>query len=402
MAITQLGLYNKALVRVGETVLTALTDERPSRYSLDAVWNLNAVNRCLEMVMPKFATTTSEITGTATATNVTLAFTHTIPADYITEVGVYSDTELDQDVSRYIVEGSTLLCDYETIYLRYVTSTVSVADFTAGFADVVALYLAKDICYQFDPQRYEGIAAELQASIDNVTGIELSKEPGKRPKTDAGTFGEDWRSVYNDALLVLGEDKLPANTTDHPFRVMIDTSVSGGVVAAVLEDSEWQFGTTSTKIGYNNAIDPEWGYNYVFDKPDDLHRLAGVFVDEDMSRPLRDYADEDGYYMAHYNTIYVKYVSSDFVSQPTSWTDTFRRLVAAKIAYDIAAGVVKYNSRLGYPVNPQLVTLAGSIYDERKSQAQNSNAMQSPPQKIAGGDWIDSRFRYSRYGRGRP
>jgi hypothetical protein len=395
---TKLQLYNKALIKVGETVLATIVDDRPSRYSLDAVWDLNAVNRCLEAVKPRFAATTIASTGLASAV-VSLAFEHTLPADYVTIVGVYSDAELDQEVSRYIEDGGSVFSDYQTLYIRYINSSVTEADFTPGFADVVSLYLAREISYQFDVERFEGIDAELQKTIENVINIEAMKEPLYRPATEAGSFSEDWRKVYNGALIILGQEKLPTGNTDHPNRVMIDTVIANGIIDAVMEDTEWQFGIKTVKIEYDVSVEPEWGFRFAHQKPADLHRLAGIFIDEEMTRPLRQYEDESGYYFCAYTEIYVKYVSSDYISQPTSWTDTFRRLVSARIAKDIAPGVVG-----GLPANKAagLIAHANQVYKERNQTAQNSNAMQSPPQSIHGGDWIDSRFRYSRYGRGRP
>lgn len=390
MAVTKLGIYNKALIKLGTSVLDTLVDDRDERHSLDAVYGLGALEYCLEVVKPIFARKTVASTGSATISGVTLAYTHTLPNDYVTIVGLYSDPELDQKVNRYVQEGSTLVCDYETVYLRYVHNSSTEADFTPGFVDVFVGYLTREIASTYRPDRYEEIDGALQSLTEQVIASEESKEPMIRPAAEGSGLSLAWRAIYNDALLILGHDKIPAGDTDSPARVAMDTSVAAGVVDNVMEDTEWQFGVASIKSTYDPGVEPSWGYKYVHDRPDDLQRLAGIFTDEYMRHPLKNYIEEDGKYACDYQEIYIKYIDSDWNSQPSAWPRYFSRMVAAKIAVDVAPSV-----------NPQLIDHASNTYRERKSAARTNDAIQSPPQVIHGGDWLRSRG-INRSDRNRP
>jgi hypothetical protein len=380
VAIDQLGIYNKALIKVGTSVLETLTDNRDEVESLDAIWDLNAVDYCLEVVKPVFARKTTKSTGAATTGGVTLAYTHTLPSDYITLVGVYSDSELDQQVNRFAHEGSTIVCDYEVVYIRYVHNATAVTGFSPGFVDVLSGYLAREIAPKVRPDRAEEIDASLQTLVEQVIASEEAKEPSLRPAAEGSSLSAAWRTIYNGALMILGKDKLPAGDTDSPWRVAMDTSVADGVVDNVMEDTEWQFGVSSIKSTYDPAVVPPWGYQYVHDRPGDLQRLAGIFTDERMRYPLKNYVEEGGKYVCDYQEIYIKYIDSVWNTQPSAWPRYFARLVAAQIAVDVAPIVA-----------PEFLQHAIDIYKRRKQSAKTNDTIQSPPQMIHGGGWLASR-----------
>lgn len=389
MAITKLGLYTEALRLVGESRLDSLSEDRESRYDLDGVYELGAIDKCLEVVRPKFASTTTALTGAATTGGVTLAYTHTLPSDFVTIIGIYSDTELDQKVSRYVYEGSTIVCDYDTIYLRYTNNTVTESDFTPGFSSVVSRYMAREICYKIDPGRYISLDEDLQNTTEKVIALEGEKEPLVRPAKEGSELSADWRKIYNGALMILGQDKLPAGDTDHMHRVKCDTSRDDGVVTDVMEDTAWTFGITSAHIEYNPSVSPVWGYSYAFDKPSDLLRLDGIWSDEYFKNPLKAYEDEGDYWMASVTDIYVKYVDNDFIATPAVWPVYFSRLVSAKIANDIVMGI-----------DPSKADHVSAVYEDRKSSAMSNDAMQSPPRVLTTGNWVRSRNSGRSYSRG--
>jgi len=380
VAITKLGIYNAALIAISSTPLETLTDNRDEVTSLDALYDLNAVDYCLEVVKPKFATMTAAITGAATTGGVTLAYTHTLPAGFIDVVGVYSDAELSQEVNRYLKDGSTLLCDYQVIYLRYVHNGVTEADFSPGFTNVLALYLARGICLKHNPAIFTEVDKALQATFTSVSDTEAGREPGTRPAAEGTTLSDAWRAIYNGALTILGKPKLPTGNTDHPHRVALDTAIESGAVTSVMEDTAWRFGNTTVRIEYDPAGAPAWGHRYIFQKPNDLHRIDGLFSDEMFRNPIKEYVDEGNAFYASVDTIYLKYISDTWVIQPSAWPPSFSRLVSAQLAKDVVAFVDK-----------TLIDLALETYKERKHAAVGNDAVQSPPHVIRGGTWLRSR-----------
>ena len=61
MAATQLQVYEQAIQALGETAISALTDNRSIRYELDKVWDSNGREYCLELGLWNFAMRTAEV-----------------------------------------------------------------------------------------------------------------------------------------------------------------------------------------------------------------------------------------------------------------------------------------------------------------------------------------------------
>lgn len=387
MAVTKLGIYNDALLKVGEAALDTITDDRDSRYALDALYDAGAVNVCLELVKPRFAVKTASIASTASTT--AYAYQAAIPADFLAMVGLYADADLDQPVTRYVQDGSVLLQDTGTVYLRYVWTNTTEANFTEAFARVVSYYLAREVCYRFDPHRYETLNTAFSEAVEALASAESARDPGSRPSSPGSALSNALRAIYNDALLILGQDKLPAGNADHINRVRLDTALEAGAIEDVLEDTEWKFGVTSVQIDYDLSVTPPWGWDYALQKPADLLRISGLFSDEMMRHGIKDYVDEGDYFYCGYDTVYLRYISSDWVSEVAAWPTYFARLVAAKVAYNAAP-----------LINPALIEHARNVYFQRKDAGMGNDAVQSPPQVIQQGDWVTSRYRGGY--RGRP
>jgi len=124
MAVTQLTLYNDALLLIGQRALASTSEARESRYRLDAVYSdIGAINYCLEICEPTFARKSVKLNSPATSSVHDLDNVHTLPADYVSLIGVYSDSKFDIPIERYILETNTIACEFATIYVRYTSNT---------------------------------------------------------------------------------------------------------------------------------------------------------------------------------------------------------------------------------------------------------------------------------------
>jgi len=391
MATTQLSLYNEALLLVGERELTSLTDDVESRYRLDTAY-ANGVDYCLEQVNPVFARKTSLLTSTTPSANHAYDNVYTLPSDYISMVRAYSDDKLDQPISRYIIEGRTLACNYATIYLRYVSNGYALTDWDKSFERVVVSYLASEIAPRIAPDEMERIEATYAARLNQAIELNKQKEPEPRASDEGATLTNAWRNIYNQALQILGVEEINSNTDDSMRKVKLDVALAADLVESLLEDTSWHWAITTAKIQENPSLEPEWGYRTVFDKPDDMQRLDGVFHDEYLQVPLKQYKDEGAYIFAEQNEIYIQYVDRRFLTDPASWPIHFKRLVATALARDTAAS-------FGKSAQEKYEILAA--FKEAQITSKNIDVMQSPPRIISNGSWTRSRTSGSR-NRGRP
>lgn len=460
---TRLGIYNDALLILGDARLSSTIDNVPVRYDLDAAWDMSggsfgSIDYCLELVKPYFSSTVEKLTGGVTSAQHGYTKTYTLNGagdmtndDYLSIRAAFIDANLDQPLTRSFMDGEKFSCNFDPVYLQYnadntfaipslgsgvttsaatnklievgavfttyaaagmsVTNTTdnttavivsvdsdtqltldtdimgsgdshqirSYAKLTPSFLKVVSTYLAREICLRLAPDRFDIISKLFGQRVQEAIDIEMSQAALRRSKTPTGTLTSDWLKIYNDAALILGQDKLVDESDDSPLRSFFDTAVDSGIVSTILEEGFWGFASTTTKSDYNPSIEPAFGPNYAHNHPSDLHIFLGVFNDENLRSPLRRYENEANIIYCNNQEIYIQYVSTAYITDPSSWPTVFKRYVAAQIANDVVILV-------GGDPNKVETEL-----QRRKQKAESWDAQQSPPRVLSTGRWVGSR-----------
>lgn len=379
---TKLGIYNGALLLLGQRLLLTDTEDRPSRYDLDHLYNSGGLDHCLAMVKPRFASKVTSLTGVTPTATTGYTYQVDLPdAGFLELVDVFADGKLEQPIKKFYREDDFILCDFQTVWVRYIRdfATVGLTNMPQSFANVVSAYFAREMANKYDPDEYEVIQKELDSRIDLVENLRDDDESIGQSLTPT-VLTNDWRYIYNDALLMLGKEPIASNTDDSPRKNKLDHARTAHLIEAVLEDTAWGFGRVTQQLNYDPAVVPEFGYPYACLKPAELHRLNGVFTDDGFSNPLKYYVDEGGYILSNYQTIYVQFVSTDFLTNTAEWPAYFRRLVAAQLAVDAGPAIEGAN-----------VSNAEKQYLKRRSEAMSTDGVQQPPRKLQQGSWTRSR-----------
>ena len=92
------------------------------------------------------------------------------------------------------------------------------------------------------------------------------------------------------------------------------------------------------------------------------------------------YTDEAGVLMCNVDEIFIKYVSSDWLQFPEKWKPSFKRYIAAKIAYD---------TMNRFPNTDKNAVI--KAHEQRKNDVRAIDAQQSPPQLLTRGNWTRTR-----------
>ena len=157
-----------------------------------------------------------------------------------------------------------------------------------------------------------------------------------------------------------------------------------------LEQAQWHFAMRSSRLDYNPSIQPDWGYQRVFDKPTDWVNTSGVFQDERLQTPLTSYADEVAYWFSDLDQIFVKYVSdaatygADLSRWPASFTDYVKAYFASRIVRKLPGGADKVEDIC----HPKTGVMAKALLI-----AKNKAAMTQPATFPTRGTWAAARHR---------
>lgn len=298
-----------------------------------------------------------------------------------------------------MIEGASLYTVHSTIYLRYVQNAAATSVWTPAFKQLVSAYLADQNKHLLirptevtrDPQdpyrtstdasdKHAAIRAEYEHRLEVAVEVEGFKEPARRSSRSTSTLTDTWRRLYNNALQILGVEELSRSSDTADRRSKLDVALDSGAVEAALEDIGWQFAVTTSKITHNASLDPDWGHQKVYDKPADLHHLDGVYEDEFLRVPLKDYSDEGDYWYGDLDAIWVQYVKTSYLTAIDLWPQYFEDRVAAELAVRAGASIPDAN-----------MDNALRVLQQRGAASRNTDAMISPPQRIHPGSWVTSR-----------
>lgn len=207
--------------------------------------------------------------------------------------------------------------------------------------------------------------------------------------------------LYCDALDIIGERRLATISDDEKSRYDLDaawdkggTSYGGPIFC--LELSLWNFATRSSAFTYSPSITPPFGFQYAFDKPNDWLRTAAVCSDPYFKQPLVDtgYADEQRFWFADLDTIYVKYISQDLAYglDLSLWPQTFNDFVALYLADSVCLSVTQ---------NVNKTQAVHKAWESALKKAAGIDGVNKPTATRPLGAWSWARFgARSRYGLG--
>jgi hypothetical protein len=202
-------------------------------------------------------------------------------------------------------------------------------------------------------------------------------------------MGTTQLAVYNGALRICRHRRMAAlSDTGEARRLLDDVWGDGSTTGAVkhcLQMGQWTDFTRTAAIAYDSGVDPDFGYPYAFEKPDDLVRTMAICEDEFFKSPLLEYADERGYWYASVQTLYVKWVSNDaaYGADLSLWPESFAKLVESYVAKEIVGALTG--------VSDTLIKLVEDRYEKAKKSALALDGINGPTRFTPEGSWSRSR-----------
>lgn len=189
--------------------------------------------------------------------------------------------------------------------------------------------------------------------------------------------------LYNKALRHLGERKLSSLSEAREARRYLDDEYDDTLLLC-LRAGSWNFATRVTEIEADTTVVPAFGYQSAFAKPSDWVRTTWISTSETLDPPLRNYQDQEGYWLANADTLYVRYVSSALAGDLSVWPVDYAEYVGVALARTIVSRVTQNDALT------DRIEAREKIYWKR---AQANDAMDQPAQPWPLGTWTTSRIR---------
>ena len=190
-------------------------------------------------------------------------------------------------------------------------------------------------------------------------------------------------ALYNGALLIVGERALQGLTEARESRRLLDSAWTDAIDHC-LDQGLWNFASRSVELEFSPSIESQFGYQYVFTRPDDFVKTVAMCQDERFDIPLLRYETEGPYFFADANPIYLRYVSNgtSYGADLSLWPANFTAFAKAYLAHAIV-------SRLTQDQNEWKRVRA--LMDKALLDAKSSDAMEQPSASLPRGTWSRSR-----------
>ena len=194
-------------------------------------------------------------------------------------------------------------------------------------------------------------------------------------------------TLFNGALLHCKERELASLSENIAARRELDRAwaSAGGAVDYCLGQGQWKFATRTIELASTPSVTPDFGYSKAFEKPTDHIRTVSLCSDPYQNVPLTQYAQEQSYFFADVDPLYLSYVSNDasYGGDYSLWEPDFVRYVEFYLATLVAPKLIQ--SEDDRKTLYQLTTKA--LLD-----AKSSCAMEGPTTFPPTGNWVAARY----------
>lgn len=141
-------------------------------------------------------------------------------------------------------------------------------------------------------------------------------------------------AIYNDALRLVGAERLASETEARETRYKLDEVWDLGAAEHCFRLAKPAFARSTVKLSTPSPITTH-GLTNRHELPSDYVNVVGLFSDEDLDQEVKRRLFEDNYVYSEYSTMWMRYVR-DLSSTFTNWTADFVRVVSAYMAQQLA------------------------------------------------------------------
>ncbi len=146
--------------------------------------------------------------------------------------------------------------------------------------------------------------------------------------------------VYNNVLTLLGARTLATVSDARSERRSLDR-VYDPALQYLIEAALWHFAAVTHELSPSDTTTSEFGYNYVYEKPDDYVRIIKISDNERFTPTLEDYSEELDFFLCDAQPIWLQYVSNDITAgaDPGKWSASFTAAFVDELAYRAATQI---------------------------------------------------------------
>ena len=183
MGLTKIEICNHALLKIGADTIASLDINQNDSEAVVQSAKLCGIlfDQALEETLRTYkwnsALKRSQLSRLTEAPAFKFKYKYQLPSDCIRVMNVYDKADAYDDRTQWVVEGRTILCDYENVYLCYVSKPDDVSQLDAFLTRAIIQNLAIKLAVpmQLDQvmqnnliQEYEQVVLPAARSVDTL------------------------------------------------------------------------------------------------------------------------------------------------------------------------------------------------------------------------------------------
>lgn len=180
---TKLGIFNDALLLLGELKLAGLTENREARHVLDDSWT-GRVQYCLSKGFWNFAMRTVEIAASDSVDplfGMTYAFEK--PDDWVRTYRVADNERFEPQLTQFEDRSSNWFADVNPLYVEFISNDntwgFDLGRWPQSFSDAVSASLAEENCFRItgSDSRLDRIKKAFKDALSTARSEDAMNEP---------------------------------------------------------------------------------------------------------------------------------------------------------------------------------------------------------------------------------
>lgn len=187
MAVTQVGICNSALAKVGQGPISSIDQETRAAQIIKSIWDL-VQDEAMSAHPWNFAIKRDTLSPTATTPTYEFTYEYDIPNDCLRVL------ELETDVTTigvdWVVEGRKILSNDSSINIRYLYRNVDYNSWSPPFAEVMAWRIAQEIAYALT----QSSEREKACSANYERTLALARSTDGAEGVLRGLLADEWTS----------------------------------------------------------------------------------------------------------------------------------------------------------------------------------------------------------------
>lgn len=182
---TKLAVWNQALIHLGKSKLTTLTDDVEARYVFDDAW-AGVVEEAFNEGDWNFAKKSASLAESSTGT-AALGFTYVYdyPSDYVRTIAVSNEATFSAKFTAYADQGGYLHSSTNPVYLRYISNALDDDDDVPSWPTMFWRYVALKLAYETCNRLTNGASLEdrlevkMEKALRKAKSVDARNEQGK-------------------------------------------------------------------------------------------------------------------------------------------------------------------------------------------------------------------------------